>query len=85
MNIKKGFMKTQWPVVAILLFAVFLAVQSRDLLMVALTVLILASLIWRYRKYDEIEQIMDTWWNNLPKDDKIKIKESQLKESEPHG
>ena len=71
--------------VAILLFAVFLAVQSRDLLMVALTVLILASLIWRYRKYDEIEQIMDTWWNNLPKEDKIRVKESQLKESEPHG
>ena len=76
MKIKKGFMKNNWPMMAVLLIIVYLAVTSRSIPMIGLGIVSIVALVLKYRRYDEQEQEANDWWKVLSKEDKKKVKES---------
>lgn len=77
MKIKKGFVKNNWPGILILGIVVILVISSWDFVLALLAVVFIISIGMRYKKYDEIEQEADDWWNGLSKEDKQKVREKQ--------
>ena len=78
MNIKKGFLKNNWPMMAMVLIVVYLAASTRSIPMILVAVIAVIALVLRYRKYDGQEQEADDWWRALSKEDKKKVKEGWM-------
>ena len=74
MKIKKGFVKNNLIAMIATLIIAVIAIMNKDLLLIVASVIFIALLIYRYVKYDEIEQAANDWWRYLSKDDKTKIK-----------
>ena len=78
MNVKKGFLKNNWPMMAMVLIVVYLAASTRSIPMILVAVIAVIALVLRYRKYDGQEQEADDWWRALSKEDKKKVKEGWM-------
>lgn len=77
MKIKKGFVKNSWIAIFVVIIVAGMAVQTRSVTMAMAEVLFIIALVIRYRKYDEIEQEADEWWQTLDTEKKIKVKGHQ--------
>ena len=80
MKLKKRFIKNRWPVIVVTLIAIVLAVQSREISMMILAVVLVVASIMNYGKYDEAEQELDDWWKRMTKEEKQKLKDGEKKE-----
>ena len=75
---KKGFIKNNWQQIFIIAITVVMSIQTKDWLIIILTVAFIAAVIMKYRKYDVLEQEANDWWNSLEKDKRIEIKNKGL-------
>lgn len=75
---KKGFLKNNWPTMLVVLLFIVASIYIREPIIIIATVIFVLLLVMNYRKYDSVEQDNNEWWQDLSKEDKLKIKERGL-------
>ena len=77
---KKGYIKTNWASMLIVMVFVIAAILVRDFWISMIALVSIGVMVVNYRRFDEGERMAEEWWNSISKDEKIQLREKWEKQ-----